>query len=129
MSRKKNKKVNTDLKLIENKVEDNKMTTMERLSNILFNDCLKKGKNVAGCFENDKIDIMAYTTIEKGDNASIDDITCYIITPKSNTNVSVYVDNKTIDVTLGSKTSIPFNDKQLEFLVANVVCYINDFVA
>lgn len=121
MSRKRNKK----MLMLEDK---NKMTTMERLSRLLFYDCLKNGKKIAGCFENDKMKVMAYT-LKDGEDVTIDDISCYIITPTGNPEVSVYVDEKTIDVSLGKKASIAFNDKQLEVLAANIICYMNDFAA
>ena len=127
MSRKKNKKImEKNLTLIEPEGVK-KETTAERLSRILFNDCLKNGKKLAGCYESDRINIIAYT-LNDCEEPTIDDITCYIITSKSNSQVSVYVDDKTIEVTLGNKTPLKFTDKQLEFMVANMIRYINDFV-
>lgn len=127
MSKKKNKKGKEPvLMLIDN---TKKPSAMERLSKILFLDCLKNGKQVSGCFENDKINIVAYTDKQDISNISIDDISCYIITPKSNSDVSVYIDSETIDVSLGKTASVSFTDAQLECFVANMISYINDFVA
>ena len=142
MSRKKNKK----MKVVEAKVISTEKTSdeaktppvqsealpppppskREQLSNMLFNDFLKKNMKIFNYIENQYITIIPYMEKDAEEKEDGSDIVCYEITPSSNKEVTVYVDNKDLCVSLKGEF-ISLDDAELTYLAANILGYVRKY--
>ena len=140
MSRKKNKKLKaTELELEAVFAENTDKTITppvqveslpspppserEQLSNMLFNDFLKKKMKIFNYVENQFITIVPYMEKDAEEKDDGSDIVCYEITPSSNKKVTVYLDNKDLCVSLNGEYVI-LSDAELAYLAANILGYI-----
>ena len=95
---------------------------------MLFEDFFKKSLGIFNYFENDMVTIVPYMEKDGEEKDDGSDIVCYEICPKSNTNVLVYLDSKTICTSL-KNTVVDLNDDELAYLAANILGYVKKGIA
>lgn len=98
----------------------------EQMANMLFNSFLKKTMKIFTFTENEYLSITPYADRDEADKDDGSDIVCYEITPKSNENVVVYVDDKDLYVSLKG-TGVDLNEDETAFLVANILGYVRKY--
>lgn len=129
MSKKKNKKKNEntqpELKLIE-PPKPASPSKKEQLAKMLFNDFFKKTMKVFGFFDNGHISITPYVEVGAEEKNDGTDICCYEITPASNQDVMVFLDEEDIYVSLQGVT-VELNDDELGYLVQNIMTYMKKY--
>ena len=104
------------------------MTKEQQMARMLFDDFFKNGLNIVEHYENDKI---AITPFKRGELqvGGGDEIECYCIVPKSNSNVAVYIDKDSICVSLlkdRKYNSLNLKDNELIYLATNLLTYAKD---
>ena len=131
MSRKKSKKLKTMIINTQKTNEEKKdlvptVSKKEQLANMLFNNFFKNAMKMYNYFENDYVIVTPY--IDKGGEEKDDgtDIVCYEITPKSNKDVVIYLDDKEIYASLEG-AGVKMDDDALTFLTTNIIGYVRDF--
>lgn len=125
MSKKRNKKLKeneTNLPAVIEKTP----TKKEQLAFTLFDGFLKKTMKIYNYVNNDYIEIIPYMDKNGEEKDDGSDIVCYEISPKSNKNVVVYVDDKDIYMSLKS-SGIILKDEEAALLVANIIGYIKSY--
>lgn len=125
MSRKKSKKkamiTNTDNK--DTKELAPVPSKMEQMANMLFNRFLKQTMKIYNYFDNDYISIVPYVEDKSEEKDDGTDVVCYEITPKSNKQVAIYLDDNSIYASLKG-TGVKLDDDALAYLVTNIISYV-----
>ena len=96
---------------------------MEQMANMLFNRFLKQTMKIYNYFDNDYVSIVPYIEDKSEEKDDGTDVVCYEITPKSNKEVVVYLDDSSIYASLKG-SGVKLNDDALAYLTTNIISYV-----
>lgn len=101
------------------------ITKEEQMAKMLFEDFFQNTLKINSSFENDSVSIVAFAESELSGSGSPDNIVCYTITPKCNKNVTVYLSNKAISVTLKYK-EVVLTESEMIYLASNILGFVKE---
>lgn len=102
---------------------------LKKLAGAIFNGLMLNKLKLTKSFDNEHLSIIVYTYSDMFDDINpipLDDVVCYEIIPKSNPNVTLFLDEETMSLSLnGHKVAATVDE--ITFAAANAISYIKKY--